>query len=61
MYENPVRGKILSPQNGCSPGSYKLKTAVTPFLKKVINTFEYFLIKKIILLFELLNDVIFLD
>lgn len=32
VYENPDLGLIPSPQKGCSPGSCKLKMAVTPFL-----------------------------
>lgn len=31
VYEKPVFGLMPSPQNGCSPGSCMLKTAVTPF------------------------------
>ena len=35
MYEKPVLPMMPSPQNGCSPGSCKLNTAVTPLLYKV--------------------------
>ena len=45
---------IPSPQNGCSPGSYRLNTAVTPFLKNLSRRLEY------LLLFELTKNVVFL-
>ena len=51
-YEKPVFALIPSPQNGCSPGSYKLNIATTPCLNSYIL---------IILLFKLFNDIILCD
>lgn len=52
VYENPDFGLIPSPQNGCSPGSYKLNIPFTPFLHMV---------KIQCLLFKLSNDIVFVD
>jgi hypothetical protein len=43
---------IPSPQKGCSPGSWRLKTAVTPFLKKSYSSRLHL---------ELPDDVVLLD